>query len=63
MREGFIKDRFGNIFWFCNDKLHREDGPAVEFQDGSKSWHLHGERIDCCSQEEFKRLLKVKAFW
>lgn len=23
--------------------LHREDGPAVEYADGSQSWYLYGE--------------------
>jgi len=31
-------------FWRLNDKLHREDGPAVEQADGSKSWWLNGQR-------------------
>ena len=26
--------------WYRNDKLHREDGPAVEWVDGSKFWML-----------------------
>ena len=29
--------------WWLNDKLHREDGPAVEESDGTKFWYLHGE--------------------
>jgi hypothetical protein len=28
-----------------NDQLHREDGPAVIWQDGSKEWFLHNERL------------------
>ncbi len=28
--------------WFLNDKLHREDGPAVEYADGNKSWYIKG---------------------
>jgi hypothetical protein len=24
--------------------LHREDGPAIEWWDGSKSWYLNGKR-------------------
>lgn len=24
--------------------LHREDGPAVEYDDGSKYWYLNGKR-------------------
>jgi hypothetical protein len=26
-----------------NGKLHREDGPAVEYADGSKKWYLNGK--------------------
>jgi len=25
----------GNKYWVYNDKLHREDGPAIEWHDGS----------------------------
>jgi len=34
--------------WYLNDKLHREDGPAIEFADGEKSWYLDGKlhRVD-----------------
>jgi len=31
---------------------HREDGPATEWSDGSKSWWLNGERL---TEEEFKK--------
>ena len=33
----------GDKFWFLNDKLHREDGPACEYENGDKSWHLNGQ--------------------
>ena len=33
----------GRKEWFLNDKLQREDGPAVEESDGTKFWYLHGE--------------------
>ena len=29
--------------WYLNGKLHREDGPAVEFADGDKFWYLNGK--------------------
>ena len=29
--------------WWLNDKLHREDGPAIERADGLKEWWLNGE--------------------
>jgi hypothetical protein len=37
-------DARGNKRWYLNDELHREDGPAVELNDGHKSWWLNGER-------------------
>jgi antitoxin component YwqK of YwqJK toxin-antitoxin module len=29
--------------WYLNGKLHCEDGPAIEYADGTKSWHLNGK--------------------
>ena len=34
----------GNREWYMNDKLHREDGPAVEYFGGDKEWYINGER-------------------
>jgi hypothetical protein len=31
----------GTKVWYLNDKLHREDGPAVERSDGDKEWWLN----------------------
>jgi len=79
-------DRFRNKRWLYNDQYHREDGPALEYNNGdkcwylygklhrldgpaidwayiAKEWHYHGEWIDCDSQEEFERLIKLKALW
>ena len=33
----------GNKLWYLNDKLHREDGPAVERASGTKCWYLNGK--------------------
>ena len=33
----------GTKEWRLNDKLHREDGPAVEWADGDKQWFLNGK--------------------
>jgi hypothetical protein len=41
--------------------LHRKDGPAVEWA-GQEWWWWHGEKIVCSSQEEFERMIKLKAF-
>jgi hypothetical protein len=34
--------------WYLNGKLHREDGPAVEYADGSKEWWINGQ----CHRED-----------
>ena len=31
----------GDNFWHLNDKLHREDGPAIERANGTKVWYLN----------------------
>jgi len=36
-------DWYGNKFWYLNGKLHREDGPAIEWADGNKRWYLNGK--------------------
>lgn len=30
--------------WFLGDKLHRRDGPAVEWDDGDKEWWFEGKK-------------------
>jgi hypothetical protein len=33
----------GDKYWHLNGKLHREDGPAVEWSNGEKAWYLNGK--------------------
>lgn len=33
----------GTKLWSLNGKLHREDGPAVEYSDGYKAWYLNDQ--------------------
>jgi len=40
----YIENANGDKQWYLNGKLHREDGPAVEWTSGSKSWYLNGEK-------------------
>ena len=35
-----------NIKHYLNGKLHRPDGPAVEYADGSKEWWLDEKEED-----------------
>ena len=30
--------------WYLSGKLHREDGPAIEWPNGAKEWFLNGKR-------------------
>jgi hypothetical protein len=38
----------GNKFWYQHGKLHRLDGPAMEWADGCKAWYQKGKlhRLD-----------------
>ena len=46
-------EKYGIKKWYLDDKLHRADGPAVEFP-GTKMWFLDGEihRIDGPASEQ-----------
>ena len=37
-------DEFGTKRWYLNDKLHCEDGPAIESAGGTKYWYLNGKQ-------------------
>ena len=41
-------DGDGTKYWWFNDRLHRVDGPAVEWFDGNKYWCINGKlhRVD-----------------
>jgi len=41
----------GSKHWYLNGKQHREDGPAVEYSDGDKSWWLDDK---CYTESEHK---------
>lgn len=51
----------GNRFWYHDNKLHRELGPAIELVDGGKVWYSKGQKIECHSQKEFDGLSKTAA--
>ena len=63
MKNGLIIGTDGSKFYYLDGKRHRTDGPALEYADGSKSWYYHGEEIKVSSNEEFFRMLRLKAFW
>ncbi len=42
---GIVEFPAGSIFWIKDGKRHREDGPAVEYSNGTKKWYLEGIEI------------------
>lgn len=52
----------GSKFWYQNAKLHRTDGPAVIYGTGRKEWYYHDKYINCSSQEEFEKIIKLRVF-
>ena len=53
----------GLKYWFIEGKLHRLDGPAIEDFNGYKEYYYLDKKIECSSNEEYFKLLKLKAFW
>ena len=46
---GLNIDKFGTITYYNdNENLHREDGPAIIWDNGDKEWYVNGKchRID-----------------
>ena len=45
MTEYKVKVYSTHTEWFnLEGKLHRENGPAIEFANGDKSWYINGQR-------------------
>jgi hypothetical protein len=36
-------DDIGTKYWYLHGKLHRTDGPAIEWVDGTKYWYLNAK--------------------
>ena len=43
MKEYTVKVYKDRTEWYFEGKLHREDGPAVEYSNGSKCWYKNGD--------------------
>jgi hypothetical protein len=53
----------GHEYYYVEGKLHRDDGPAIYWHDGFSEWWINGKHLNVSSQEEFLRMMKLKAFW
>jgi hypothetical protein len=61
MKPKLTIDDYGYEEWkLPNGKFHREDGPAIEYSNGSKHWYLNGISY---TEQEYKyktRFSKLK---
>ena len=46
----------GSKYWLFNNKLHRINNPAIEWNDGTKEWYLDGKRYT--KKQYYLELLK-----
>lgn len=53
-----IKDN-GDRFYYHNNQLHREKGPAIELADGNKVWYYEGKKVEAKSQKDFEGIIKT----
>ena len=44
MKEYTVKVNKYKTEWYFNNKLHRENGPAVELTSGDKYWYINGKQ-------------------
>ncbi len=44
-KNGIVVYEDGSKYWYRDGRLHREDGPAVEFPNGHQGWYLYGMRL------------------
>lgn len=49
--------------WYQNGRLHRIDGPAIEYADGRKEYWFQGRKLTVKTVMIKKLILKVLAYW
>lgn len=58
-----VIDADGTKKWVWKNQRHRLDGPAIEFADGTGVWYFKGLKMEVSSQQEFERMISLRAFW
>ena len=48
---GCLINKDSDISWYKDGVVHREDGPACEWDDGDKWWWLNGQEY---SEQDYK---------
>jgi hypothetical protein len=59
VKNGPITQQNGVIFWYVDDKLHREEGPAVESESGFTSWWLNDEFVSDIKPQNWDELVQA----
>lgn len=49
-------DAYKNKKWWLNNKLHRVNGPAIEWSDGVGIYYLYGK---CYNNREYKEEIEM----
>jgi hypothetical protein len=59
-REYKVRVFYSRTEWWLGHKLHRENGPAIIFNDGTKFWYFYG--IPCSNEDEYdeRRRRKIR---
>ena len=54
-----IKDFYTklDITYYSGSIVHREDGPAIEWHNGSKAWYFEGKKY---TEEEYWKIINLK---
>ncbi len=55
--DGSCIDHYGNVGYVENKKRHRVDGPAVEWDNGTKEWYVDDKEYR--TKEEYEEALKT----
>lgn len=53
----------GSRYWYKYGQLHRKDGPAVIEASGREIWFYCGSQVNCRTQVEFNKLIKLYSMW
>lgn len=51
-----VESTNGDKWWFKNDNIHNDNGPAIEYANGNKEWYLNDKQV---TEEEHERLTKL----
>jgi hypothetical protein len=58
-----LKKQCGEHITFIKLFEYPNGGILYQYEDGQQYWYYQGTQLNCKTQEEFDRLMKLKAFW